>query len=153
MYVELRENHLSTTYAINTSVQTTTKCQPFLLMFYRKPLGATALNSQYENDDTDPAYDTLASGITAEDVHNNLQANISKVIVVNLQVSISRCICIPDSCIIQWLVHVYYETCIHLAVDKVIAKIIRLTFLAHPVCHKSYLLHSHSSTAECIATC
>ena len=60
-------------------------------MFYRKPLGATALNSQYESDDTDPAYDTLPADITAEDVHNNLQANISKVIVVNLQVSISRC--------------------------------------------------------------
>jgi len=65
---------------------------------YRKTLGAMVLNSQYENDDTDPAYDTLASGITAEDVHNYLQANTSKVIVVNLQVSISRCICIPVCC-------------------------------------------------------
>ena len=83
---------LSTTYTINTSVQTTTKCQPFLLMFYRHPLGAMALNSQHDAEDN-TVYGNMVSGVTAEDAHNNLQANISKVSIVNLKVGIVRRIC------------------------------------------------------------
>jgi len=99
---------LSTTYAINTSVQTTTKCQPFLLMFYRTPLGATALNTQCGNDDTES--DTMASGVTAEDVHNNLKANIAKVSTGNLQVAISTCIHRPLSCTTRCLVQEHSVT-------------------------------------------
>jgi len=69
---------LSTTYAINTSVQTTTKCQPFLLMFNRHPLGTMVLNSQHDIED-DTTCGSMVSGVTAEEAQNHLQANVSKV--------------------------------------------------------------------------
>ena len=46
------------TYAINTSVQASTKQQPFVMMFYRVTTGPIAINTRHEGED-DSRYDQI----------------------------------------------------------------------------------------------
>lgn len=68
---------LPATYAINTSVQASTKQQPFVMMFYRKTTGPIAINTRHEGED-DSRYDQMQS-MSPEQIQAEMDVQIAMV--------------------------------------------------------------------------
>ena len=64
-----------TTYDIHTSVQSSTKQQPFVLMFYRRAQGAAAINAAHESEQ-DMLYGKLSLTMESKDMESHLEKHV-----------------------------------------------------------------------------
>ena len=75
---------LPTTYNINTSVQSSTKQQPFVLMYYQRAQGAAAINAAHESEQ-DMLYGNLSLTMDPKDIDSHLEKHVSEACVRSMR--------------------------------------------------------------------
>ena len=69
---------LPTTCGIKTSVQSSSKQQPFVLMFYQRAQGAVAINATHESEQ-DMLYGNLSLTMDPEGIESHLEKHVGEV--------------------------------------------------------------------------